>query len=116
MYHKVLDKLFLSSTTNPVEHSQPVELDAETAVGIDVVCFTIVGLTNITISIEESNDLENWTPTSGGTVTVTSAPSVQLGSMSSTMKVLRGFIRAKVATSGTGTALLSVKLQTTQEA
>ena len=116
MYHEVLDKLYVDSTLNPVEHAQPVALDAETAVGIDVVCYAFVGLTTVTISLEESNDLENWTPTSGGTVTVTSAPSVQLGSMSSTMKVLRGFIRAKVATSGTGTALLSVKLQTTQEA
>jgi len=116
VYHEVLDKLSVDSTLNPVEHAQPVALDAETAVGIDVVCYAFVGLTTVTISLEESNDLENWTPSSGSTVTVTSAPSVQLGSMLSSMKTLRAFVRVKVLAGGAGTALLSVRLQTTKEA
>ncbi len=44
MYHEALSMLYVDAGVNPVEHSQPIRLEAEAAVGLDVVCYALSGL------------------------------------------------------------------------
>ena len=105
MYTKLYERLVIIDTTAP-EYSQAVSIEGFNAAFPEIVTFTFSGLTNVKVQLQESNDLENWRDK--GTVNTVSAIGYTSGTVVTACAA--AYVRLKIYTTGTGTAILSAGL------
>lgn len=115
MYQQLFTRLALSGI-GTYEVSQPVAMQGANAAQLDLVIFTLSGSTpTVTLQLQESNDLENWTNkgSSSGALNTTGYSLV-----AAVTGIAAGYVRVKAtlsAASGTPLTVLSVGLNTSQQ-
>ena len=111
MYQLLFTRLALNATYS-TEYSQPVAMAGANATQFDFVILSVGGTPTVTITIQESNDLENWRDRTGtGSSDNSSAGGYKLSSAAT--GVAAGYVRAKVVLTGTTPiAVVSVGLNT----
>jgi hypothetical protein len=87
MYYEVAKQLVLDCPAGATvyEHSQPVGAEGASYVTIEATAYCAggSGTPSLSVSLQESNDLENWEDTSGLTAIVSPMPAYERSSSSS---------------------------------
>lgn len=113
MYQQLFTRLALSSSTTS-EVSLPVAMQGANAAQIDVVILSLAGTSpTVTLQLQESNDLENWTNkgSSSGTLNATGYTLV-----AAVTAISSGYVRVKATAGGTGpVAIVNVGLNISQQ-
>lgn len=106
MYYNVASRLAVS--TSAVQYSQAVSMAGANAILVDATAFSVSG-TNVSISAEEGNDLENWS-TLSGTLALTAASygTLKVGSVSGQ------YVRLKYQQTGGTVSAVSAGINTSQ--
>lgn len=113
MYTELANRLVLTAPGTPyvaTSVTQPIDVTGANATQFSVVCY-VMSATNVVITLQESNDLENWTDRSGvgSGVTVTGVGYSLSSSTGAT--VATRYVRAKLVLTGTAagqTAVIAV--------
>lgn len=74
MMHPLARRLLLREDSNPVEHSQSIRLDGRSFLTAEIRLLSASSLTSLTVTIELSNDLENWFDSGLDAATLTTPP------------------------------------------
>lgn len=106
MYYNVASRLAVS--TSAVQYSQAVSMAGANAILVDATAFSVSG-TNVSISAEVGNDLENWS-TLSGTLALTgpSYGTLKVGS------VAGQYVRLKYEQTGGSVSVVSAGINTAQ--
>ena len=70
MYHELEDKLVSTFAETP-QSSSAVPMNGGNAVAFEVTVFDIAAASELIITLQESNDLENWDDVSGAMLVIT---------------------------------------------
>src|SRR5262245_24215434 len=102
MYTDLFDRLALTSPATPfiaTEYSQPVSMNGDNAVQFNVVCF-VQTATKVDVTVQESNDLQNWKDRTGTGATVSITVVGYTLSASTGAAVAAAYVRLKVVLTG----------------
>jgi hypothetical protein len=78
MMHQIARRVLIHGSTNPVEHSQAVKLDGRSYLTAEVRLLAAdLGSNQVEVSIQLSDDLENWYNSGLDAVVFSSAPDIQ---------------------------------------
>lgn len=103
MYYQVASKLALTAGTGSEGYSQAVSMAGGNAVQVEFTVFNLGGATNITVHVEESNDLENWelnTSANSGAITAVQFKTFKVSDIASQ------YVRLKYVGTGTGNIIV----------
>jgi hypothetical protein len=109
MYFNAASKLVVASGTDAF--TQAVNMEGANAAMVEATLF-VKGSGNVTVTVQGSNDLENWDTTgiSGGTITFTA---VGYDDATATGIAYR-FIRLKISQATSGSGIIALGINTAQ--
>ena len=110
MYTMVADKFVVTNANTP-QYTSAVEMGNDNAVYYELTIFTLGGATDLTITLEESNDLENWS-NPNDTPTAYNSIGYKQKKVPSSAGIASRYVRLKAAVTGTGTVIFAGGINT----
>ena len=111
MYQQLASRLAVDTNNH---YSQPVSMQRANNVFVETMVYEVTGSGNLTISVEQSNDLENWDQLSDEISETTVTPGFYI-SANAGEKTGAAYVRLKYTMSAGSSCILAAGLNTSSQ-